>query len=123
MQVKLGALMSIRKLVAWDIKFHGPRFIMLEFGLGAPAMIIFGYWLTTIDFSFAVGIYLILVGVNYATLLFYAISIVKNNSIQRDIGDELLNQKQYVRKYGSQQFFILIPLAILIISVAQEVHH
>jgi hypothetical protein len=63
------------------------------------------------------------VGVNYATLLFYAISIVKNNSIQRDIGDEMPNQKQYVRKYGSQQFFILIPLAILIISVAQEVHH
>jgi hypothetical protein len=32
-------LIDIRKLVALDITLHGPKFIMIEFGLGTPAII------------------------------------------------------------------------------------
>ena len=120
MQTRTSRLISIRKLVAWDIKLHGSPFILLEFGLGAPAMLIFGFWLTTINFSFLIGLYIFLIGINYFVLLSYAISIARKNSIQSDIGDELPNQKQYVRRYGSQQFLLLVPLAVLVVVSYQE---
>jgi hypothetical protein len=93
MQTRTSRLISIRKLVAWDIKLHGSRFILLEFGLGAPAMLIFGFWLTTINFSFLTGLYIFLIGINYFVLLSYAVSIARKNSVQSDIGEELPQPK------------------------------
>ena len=41
--VKIERLINIRKLVALDITLHGPKFIIIELGLGTPAIIAMGY--------------------------------------------------------------------------------
>lgn len=58
MQVNRNRLISVRKLVAGDITLHGPRFILIEFGLGTPAMMLFGLWLMLSRFVFALGLYI-----------------------------------------------------------------
>ena len=120
-QDRESRLINIRKLVAWDITLHGSRFILVEFGVGAPAMILFGYWLTLTPVASILGLYILLVGVNYAPLLFYAIVISRRGSAKNEIGDDLARSKQYIRKYGSQQLIILIPLAISLIALVQEI--
>ena len=118
-----GPLISIRKLVAADITLHGSRFILIEFGIGTPAMILFGLWLTLIgkDFVFFLGLYIFLVGINYTALLVYAIAIARKGSAKSEVGDDLAHNEQYLRKYGSQQFLILVPFTILVIAIVQEV--
>jgi len=120
MQKHEGRLINIRKLVAWDITLHGPRFILVEFGIGTPAMILFGLWLMIADLAFALGLYVFLVGVNYAPLLLYAIVIVKRGSAESEISHDLARSKQYIRKYGSQQILILLPPAIILVALVQE---
>jgi Ca2+/Na+ antiporter len=112
--------MSIRKLVAEDITLHGERFVLIEFGLGTPAMILFALWLMLSRFFFALGLYVFLVGINYLVLLLYVIVIVRKGSNQTEVSDELAHSKEYLRQLGLQQFFILIPLAILILAIFQE---
>jgi hypothetical protein len=53
-------------------------------------------------------------------LLFYAIIIARKRSAKDEVNDEVARNKQHIRKYGSQQFLILIPLAVLLIAIAQE---
>jgi hypothetical protein len=120
MQVNRNRLISVRKLVAGDITLHGPRFILIEFGLGTPAMMLFGLWLMLSRFVFALGLYIFLVGLNYLVLLLYAVVIVRKGSSETEVNDGLAHGKQYLRQFGMQQFLILIPLAILIIAVFQE---
>jgi hypothetical protein len=112
--------MSIRKLVAGDITLHGERFILIEFGLGTPAMILFALWLMLSRLFFPLGLYVLLVGINYVVLLLYAIVIVRKGSSQTEVSDELAHSEQYIRQFSVQQFFILVPLAILIIAIFQE---
>jgi hypothetical protein len=71
-------------------------------------------------FVLALGLYIFLVGINYLILLLYAIDIVRKGSSQTEVSDELAHSKAYLRQFCSQQFFILIPLAILILAVFQE---
>jgi hypothetical protein len=114
-----GRLISIRKLVAWDITLHGSRIILIEFAVGAPAMILFGYWLTTTTATFIPGLYILSVGINYVPLLLYAAVITRKGSAKNEVNNELVHNKQYTRKYGSQQLIILTPFAVLLIALAQ----
>ena len=83
-------------------------------------MILFALWLMLSRLFFALGLYVFLIGINYAVLLLYAIVIVRKGSSQTEVSDELANSKEYLRQFSIQQFFILIPLAILIIAIFQE---
>lgn len=120
MQSKEGRLISIRKLVAADIALHGYRFILVEFAVGAPAMIAFGLWLILTNALFFIGLYICLVGINYIVLLLYAIAIYRKHSALREVSKDIAHDQQYLRKYGSQQFLILVPFAIIIIAFVQE---
>jgi len=86
-------------------------------------MIVFGLWLTISKafFIFALGLYICLVGVNYVVLLVYAVALARKHSAESEVGKDLAHDKQYLVKYGSQQFLILVPFAILIIASIQEI--
>jgi hypothetical protein len=117
-----GRLISVRKLAALDIALHGSKIILLEFGLGTPAIILFGSWLMLSGPFFILGLYLVLIGLNYVPLLLYAITIARKGSAKTEV-EGLANDKHYIRKYGLQQLMILVPLAILIIALVQETTH
>jgi hypothetical protein len=60
-----GRVIIVRKLVALDITLHGPRFIMIEFGVGTPAILAVGGFLAATG-QLVLGLYLLFTGINYA---------------------------------------------------------
>ena len=112
--------MIVRKLVALDIVLHGPRFIMIEFGVGTPAMLAVGLWLMSGSLAYALGLYLLLAGLNYIPLLIYAVLIVRGGSARRETEYGLSHDRHYVRKYSTQQLLLFVPLAVLVLAIAQE---
>jgi hypothetical protein len=114
-------IINIRKLVAWNITLHGSRRILLEFGIGTPALIIFGTWLMSKTFSYALGLYVFLVGINFLVLLVYAIIIASWDSAEGEVNPDLARNKEFARKYGFQQLLILVPFAAPLITVIQEI--
>jgi hypothetical protein len=42
--LKSGRVINVRKLAALDIVFHGPKFILIEFGLGVFGCAALGIW-------------------------------------------------------------------------------
>lgn len=110
-------MVNIRKLVALDITLHGSWFIIIEFGIGTPAILIAGLWLILTNSEFILGFYIFLTGINYVPLLFYAIVIAKSGSAQREVEQDLAQNKHYIRKYSLQQLIIFIPLFVLLIAI------
>ncbi|MDA4124836.1 MAG: hypothetical protein OK438_05245 [Thaumarchaeota archaeon] len=114
-----GRLVNVRRLVALDITLHGPRFIMAEFGIGTPAIIAVGTTLT-LSGPLILGIYLVLTGVNYLPLLIYTVVIVRKDSAQAEVAEDLARNKHLVRKYSVQQFLLFLPLVVFLMAVWQE---
>ncbi|MGA2665585.1 MAG: hypothetical protein ABSF83_11635 [Nitrososphaerales archaeon] len=118
--------MTVRKLAALQIEFRGSRRVLLEFGFGCLfmgavglAFLLFAKHPTAA--TSALGVYLFFLGLNYAPLLAYSVSIAVRGSAKREAARELAHQDVYRRKYGVQQALILVPLAIVALSVVQEV--
>ena len=122
-------LISVRKLAALDIVFHGPRLILVEFAGGMSLCIglglLFLYRALTAGpnqslFILVLGCGLLGIGLNYLALLVYAVRIVRNKSAQQDAAMELAHPETYQRQYGWQSaIFILVPFALLILAILQ----
>ena len=112
--------MIVRKLVALDIVLHGPRFIMIEFGVGTPVILAFGLWLMSGSLGYLLGVYLLLTGLNYVPLLIYAVLVVRGNSARRETEYGLAHDRHYVRRYSTQQLLLFVPLAVLVLAIVQE---
>jgi len=113
-----GRLINVRRLVSLDITLHGERFILAEFGIGTPAIFLFGFFLM-ISGPSLLGWYFVLTGVNYLPLLAYAIITAKRHSAKSDVEAEMSRDKHYVRKYSIQQLLLFIPLAVALLAAAQ----
>ena len=116
-----GRIINVRRLVALDIFLHGPRFILIEFGVGTPAIIGFGAILAarTSGLEFYLGVYLILTGVNYIPALAYAVIMSRAKSARSEIEAEMAANPHYVRKYSVQQLLIMVPFAVVILAAVQ----
>ena len=114
-----GRVINVRKLVALDITLHGPRFIMVEFGVGTPAILAVGGFLAATGQP-VLGFYLLLTGVNYVPLLIYAALIVRAGTATSEVAGGLSQDRHYVRKYSTQQLLIFLPFAIILLAAAQE---
>ena len=121
-QPREGSLINIRKLVALDITLHGPRFILIEFGIGTPAILLVGLWLMLTSSVFILGLYLFLTGINYVPLLIYSVVISKKGSAQTEVETDLAQNKHYVRKYSLQQVLVFVPLAVLLLAIIQKIN-
>jgi hypothetical protein len=118
-------VIDIRKLAALDIAFHVPKFILAEFSLG---VFLFAAWgvFTLIEGIFRrhstweviwAG-YLLALGINYVPLLRYAIDIARQGSAKEEAADEMARKA----KYALQSLFLLIPLVVPALAIAQEWH-
>lgn len=120
-----GAIINVRKLVALDIVFHGPVFIIGEFALAVVGASVLG--LFSIFFFLSRGAYPILVGcsllgmaLNYVPLLFYAIAIVRRKSAREEVAFEVEHKGKYVRRYTLQSLLLLVPLLVFFLALYQE---
>ncbi len=123
------AIITIRKLAALDIVFHGPKLILAEFAFGVFFTGALGLFLTYAGFvtgHFRVpwvallGCYLLLLAINYVPLLLYGITIVRRKSAQEEVAFELTQKERYGRKYTVQSFLLLLPLVVPVLAIVQE---
>jgi hypothetical protein len=121
-------VINVRKLVALDIVFHGYRFILLEFGLGVPAMIALGLFVLSRALiggerpsvgGIALGAYVLSLALNYLPLLLHAIDLARKRSAHSEVERELEERGRAARRYGTQQLLLLVPLAVFVLAIVQ----
>jgi hypothetical protein len=121
-------LISIRKLAALDLVFHGPRFVLIEFGgavalTGTLAALSLRSALTgpghRVGWEFVFGALLAGIGANYLPLLISAISLVRTGTAREEVAVELEQAQQAQYRYGTQQILLAVPFAVAAIAVAQ----
>jgi hypothetical protein len=115
-------VLNPRKLAAIDIAFLGSRIIIAEYAIGVLLSVTLGI-LTLLravsHWQLALGVYLILLGVNYVPMLVYAIAISKRGSAHAEIEDELTDKGCAMAKYRRQSVFLLVPLVVAITALRQ----
>jgi hypothetical protein len=122
-------LIDIRKLAALDLVFHGPRFVLIEFG-GA---VVLTWGLAALSFRSALsgpgapvvweivlGVLLASIGANYLPLLINAAVLIRSGTAREEVAPELEQASQSQRRYGTQQFLLVVPFAVAAIAIAQE---
>jgi hypothetical protein len=122
------AIITIRKLAALDIAFHGPKLILAEFAFGVVVPAALGVVSAYAGFFGAhfnlwyslLGCCLLCIGLNYVPLLLYAISIARRKSAQEEVAFELAHKERYARKYSVQSLLLLLPLVIPVLAIYQE---
>ena len=68
----------------------------------------------------ALGVYLLLLGINYIPMLWCAIDIARRGAAADVLGDELSDQVAAMRKYRRQSLWLLVPLATPLAWVMQR---
>lgn len=106
--------------MALYINLHGPRFIIVEFGVGTPAIITVGLLLMLDSSAFLFGFYILLTGIDYLPLLAYALVLVRSHTAEKEVSYGLSQDKHYNRKYSVQQLMIFLPTVILLVAIMQE---
>lgn len=126
---KSGRVINVRKLAALDIVFHGPTFILIEFGLGifgCAALGLFSLYFGLFHrpdpslFAVLMGCFLLWIALNYVPLFLYAITIVRRKSAQQEVAFELEHKGRYAGRYTLQSTLLLVPFAMLVLAVSQE---
>jgi hypothetical protein len=95
------------------------RIILAEFVLGAIAMVAFGSWLVAsasgLGGGLILGIWLIGSGLNYVPLSAYAIALSRPGALDAELAG--VNTDRELRRYGVLQFWILLPLSLVVLAV------
>ena len=115
-----------RKLAAIDIIFLGAKFIIIEFAGGVllcAALGIFILFRSHSSAQFALGLYLISLGINYVPMLIYAVAITRGDSAWIEMGNELDDKSRAMAKYRRQSMILLVPLLVPIIALGRVKRH
>jgi UDP-N-acetylmuramyl pentapeptide phosphotransferase/UDP-N-acetylglucosamine-1-phosphate transferase len=120
------AIINLRKLVALDMVFHGPTFILAEFAFGVFGSLALGLVIAYPGFTshftvtqILVSSYVLCIALNYAPLLLYAISIARRKSAREEVAFELEHKDHYARKYTGQSFLLLLPVIVPLLALYQ----
>lgn len=108
-------LISVRKLVAFDMMINNRWVIFAEMAAGAFGILALGFLLplSGIWFWWFIG-----VGCNYIPMFLFALSfIIRTNHMS--IGNEIIASNDTLR-YNLQQWLIAIPFFFALLALAQE---
>lgn len=117
------ALIRVRRLAELDLALHGKRFTLSEFSAGVTLPAALGTYTLFIGhspFETLLGIYLVLLGLNYLPLLIYASAISRRSNERVEYSEASPSLKHEIKKYGVQQAIILIPFAVILVAFIQE---
>lgn len=120
-------MIQVRKLVAIELAFLGPKFILAEYAIavlaGAALGVLSlraGLMRTHALWQILLGIYLLLLALTYAVLLGYAIAMTRRGNAREEIADELDDKAAAFRKYRRQSLWLLVPLAVPLAAFTQR---
>jgi hypothetical protein len=94
------------------------RIILAEFIIAAVAMVALGIWFVIGApglFYHVLGIWVIGAGLNYAPLAAYAISLSRPAALEFELAD--VDTSQELRRYSVRQLWLLVPLALVVMTV------
>jgi hypothetical protein len=120
--------MDVRRLAAIDM--HGVkgaptrrRIILAEFIVGVVALVVVGMLIAWNASSWQwhlVGAWFIGVGLNYLPLALHAIDLYRPGRLETELaGVDTLTE---LRRYGLLQFWVFVPLAIVVMAVRRPSH-
>ena len=115
----------MRKLAALDMAVHGKRFIVAEFGVGVAGCLVLGALSvsaglrTGATWELLLGLGLLWIALNYVPLLVHAIDLARSGTAKNEAANEI-EHPELIRRYTFRQLWILVPLAIVIMDVAQR---
>ena len=111
-------MINPRKLVAIDIVFLGSKFIIASLLVECCSALplVRGHSFG----QFALGLYLISLGINYVPMLIYAVGITRGESARAELGDELNDKRRAMAKYRRKSLLLLVPLLVPIVALSQE---
>lgn len=120
--------LNVRRLAAIDMALHGKRYILIEFGVGVLACAILGGLSLAqglrllrkgFNWQLVLGIALLWIGLNYVPLLIHAVDLARRGTASEEAGDDL-DRRQLLRRYSAQQFWLLVPFAVVILALVQR---
>jgi hypothetical protein len=118
--------MNVRRLAAidmWGTKgtLLRRRIILAEFLIGVAGAFAIGIWSLTATHGAGgtiLGLWLIGIGLNYVPLAAYALRLSGAGVLERELkGVDTLPE---LRRYGVRQFWIFLPLALVVFTVRDE---
>jgi len=123
----LQRMIQVRKLIAVELTFLGPKFIIAEYTIAVVVGLIVGIlslrsgvFLSHALWQTLLGVYLMFLALTYAVLLAFAIAMAKRGDCRDEIIDELEDKTATFRKYRWQSLWLLLPLAVPIAAIRQR---
>jgi hypothetical protein len=115
--------MNVKRLAAIDMygtrgTVRRRRIIAAEFILGTVGAMAFGVWLTCVAAGLGnrfFGMWALGVGLNYAPLAAYAITLSRPGAIEAELDGT--DTSRELRRYGLLQFWVAVPLALAGLAV------
>lgn len=120
-------MIQVRKLVAMELTFLGPKFILAEYAIAVVGGLFLGVFSlraglmrTHATWQVLLGIYLLFLTLTYAVLLGYAIAMTRRGDAREEIADELDDKPAAFRKYRRQSLWLLVPLVVPVAAMMQR---
>jgi hypothetical protein len=120
-------MIQVRKLVAVELLFLGPKIVFAEYGfavvVGSAIGILslrVGFLRTHALWQELLGVYLLFLALTYAVLLGVAIAMARRGDARKEIADELDDIPTTMRKYRRQSLWIMVPLAVPIAAMLRR---
>jgi len=113
-----------RKLAAIDIVFLGFKLVVVEYAFGVLGSIALGVFVLLRSHSkaqFAIGLYLICLGINYLPMFVYAASIASKQNARAELGDELFEERRAMSRYRRMSLLLLVPLILPVCAIIGSV--
>jgi hypothetical protein len=120
-------MIQVRKLVAVELTFLGPKIVIGEYAIAVIVGLIVGVlslhaglFRTHALWQMLLGIYLMFIVLTYSVLLGLAVMMARRSDFRQEIADELDDTQATFRKYRRQSLWILVPLAVPLAAVRQH---
>jgi len=113
---------DFRKLAAIDIVFLGYKLILAEYAFGVLFSLGLGVFVLLRGHSVwqvVLGTYLMCLGINYAPMFAYAVSIGNKQNAEAELADELADKRKAMSKFRRLSVFLLVPLLVPALVVAK----
>lgn len=125
----LSRVIQVRKLVAVELTFLGPKIIIAEYAVAVIVGLLVaffslraGLFITHAAWQVALGVYLLFVAITYAVLLAYALTMTRRGDYQDQIAAEVEanGTKTVFRKYRRQSLWLLVPLVVPLVALKER---
>ena len=120
-------MIQVRKLVAVELIFLGPKIVFAEYGfavvvgtaIGVLSLRV-GLLRTHAAWQVLLGIYLLFLALTYGVLFGLGIAMARRGDAREEVAGEFDKRPATFRKYRKQSLWILVPLVVPLAALRQR---